>query len=99
MKRTLVFVCITLLLGSASYAQQNAPASSPLSRKRFTGPGCEPSPPAQAVVPVPVPIAPDKSQTDPFKRVSFGSQRLQSNPIIRRLGTPVDSGAVSGPAS
>jgi S1-C subfamily serine protease len=60
MKRALVFVCITLLLGSASYGQQSTPASSPNEPQAPQGLAASPSPPAQAVVPVPVPIAPTK---------------------------------------
>ena len=57
MKRTRVFVCIGLLVGSTSYAQQSAPAKSPVEPQ--APPPTIPersSPPAQAVVPVPVPI-------------------------------------------
>src|SRR5216110_509763 len=63
MKRTLIFVCICLLAGSMSDAQQNAPAPSPIAPQAPPPPpgrGASPSPPAQAVVPVPVPIAPIK---------------------------------------
>ena len=60
MKRTLVFLFITLLLGSASYAQQNTPAPSPIEPQAPPGRAASPGPPAQAVVPVPVPIAPTK---------------------------------------
>ena len=47
MKRTFLVFWIALLLATISYAQQSAPAATS-------------SPPAQAVVPVPVPIAPPK---------------------------------------
>jgi S1-C subfamily serine protease len=60
MKRTLVFVSITLLQGLASYAQQSTPAPSPIEPQAPPGLAASPSPPAQAVVPVPVPIAPTK---------------------------------------
>src|SRR5438105_6921425 len=63
MKRALIFVGIGLRVGSASsfYAQQSAPATSPVGPQAPPPaiPG-RPSPPAQAVVPVPVPIAPPK---------------------------------------
>jgi S1-C subfamily serine protease len=55
MKRTLVFICATLLLRPILIAQEGAPAPEP------PGPGqSKSSPPAQAVVPVPVPMAPPK---------------------------------------
>src|SRR5436189_449342 len=63
MKRTLIFVCISLLAGFASDAQQNAPAPSPITPQAPPPPPAGPSrptAPAQAVVPVPVPIAPPK---------------------------------------
>ena len=60
MKRGLVFVSITLLLGLASYAQQGTPASPPIEPQAPAGLAASPSPPAQAVVPVPVPVAPTK---------------------------------------
>ena len=60
MNRALILVSITLLLGSASYAQQSTPASSPIEPHAPPGLAANPSPPAQAVVPVPVPIAPTK---------------------------------------
>src|SRR5881392_1150843 len=63
MKRTLIFVCICLLAGSMSDAQQNAPAPSPIAPQAPPPPPAGPSrptAPAQAVVPVPVPIAPPK---------------------------------------
>ena len=60
MKRILVFVCITMLLGSASYAQQSTAAPPPIEPQAPPDLAASPSPPAQAVVPVPVPIAPTK---------------------------------------
>jgi S1-C subfamily serine protease len=61
MTRTLVFVFITLLLGWASYAQESTPAAaSPIEPQAPPGLAVSPSAAAQAVVPVPVPIAPTK---------------------------------------
>jgi S1-C subfamily serine protease len=60
MKRALVLVFITLLLGPALYAQQSTPASSPIEPQAPPAHDAIPSPPGQAVVPVPVPIAPTK---------------------------------------
>src|SRR6266700_3266872 len=61
MKRSLIFVCVTLLLGSISYAQQSSPAAPPFEPQvpPPAGPARSASP-AQAIVPVPVPIAPPK---------------------------------------
>src|SRR6266571_1100552 len=61
MKRTLIFLCISLLAGSISYAQQSTPASSPNAPQAPPPAGpSKPNTPAQAVVPVPVPIVPPK---------------------------------------
>src|SRR5437016_6748665 len=60
MNRALILVSITLLLGSASYAQQSSPAPAPIEPQASPGRAASASPPAQAVVPVPVPIAPTK---------------------------------------
>ena len=62
MKRLLMLGSIALLLASTSYAQQSSPASSP-HETQAPPPGLMPSPSppiAQAIVPVPVPIAPTK---------------------------------------
>src|SRR5216110_1061179 len=72
MKRTLIFVCICLLAGSMSDAQQNAPAPSPIAPQAPPPPPAGPSrptAPAQAVVPVPVPIAPPKPNGPVQKRL------------------------------
>src|SRR6266403_515196 len=61
MKCTLIFVCISLLAGSISYAQQSTPAPSPNAPQAPAPAGASRSnAPAQGVVPVPVPIAPPK---------------------------------------
>jgi S1-C subfamily serine protease len=61
MKHPLILVCIALLLGSASYAQENNPAPSPIEPQApLPAIPAKPSPPTQAVVPVPVPVAPSK---------------------------------------
>jgi Trypsin-like serine proteases, typically periplasmic, contain C-terminal PDZ domain len=62
MKRLLILSSIALLLASTSYAQQSSPASSP-HETQAPPPGLMPSPSppvVQAIVPVPVPIAPTK---------------------------------------
>ena len=60
MKHTLIFVYIGLLIGSTSYAQQSAPAPSPIEAQAPPGGSLSQSTPAQAVVPVPIPIVPPK---------------------------------------
>jgi len=60
MNRALILVSITLLLGSASYAQHSSPAPAPIEPQASPGRAASASPPAQAIVPVPVPIAPTK---------------------------------------
>jgi S1-C subfamily serine protease len=60
MKRTLIFASIALLLGLASYAQESTPAQSSSGPQAPPGVVGSPSPPAQAVVPIPVPIAPTR---------------------------------------
>src|SRR5881396_522110 len=61
MKRSLSFVSAILLFGAISYAQEGTPAPPPMEPQgpQRTGPW-KSSPPAQEVVPVPVPIAPPK---------------------------------------
>jgi S1-C subfamily serine protease len=58
MKRALIFVWIALLLHGASYAQEGTP--SPIQPQGPPAAGRTPTTPAQAVVTVPVPIAPPK---------------------------------------
>jgi len=60
MKRAFTFVWVALLLSTACLAQESTPASSPMEPQRPPAGARAPSTPAQAVVPVPVPIAPPK---------------------------------------
>jgi S1-C subfamily serine protease len=66
MKRILIFLCAVSLAVSAGYAQESAPAGSPIEPGAPPPPPPPPGPPrsspppAQAVVPVPVPMAPPK---------------------------------------
>jgi S1-C subfamily serine protease len=61
MKRILVFICATLLFGPVLDAQQSSPAGPPMEPQGPQRPApWRSSPPAQEVVPVPVPIAPPK---------------------------------------
>ncbi len=54
------FQLVRLILQTLRPAQQSTPASSPIEPHAPPGLAANPSPPAQAVVPVPVPIAPTK---------------------------------------
>jgi S1-C subfamily serine protease len=64
MKRLLIFIYATLLLGSVLHAQETAPARPPMEQQvprgpQAPGPGRS-SPPAQEAIPIPVPMAPPK---------------------------------------
>jgi Trypsin-like serine proteases, typically periplasmic, contain C-terminal PDZ domain len=93
MNRALIFVGIGLLVGSTStfYAQQGAPAASPV------GPQAAPpaipgrsSPPAQAVVPVPVPMAPPK----PNGPVQKSLVRITATSVEPDYKAPWNSGGI-----
>src|SRR5439155_14812529 len=60
MKRAFIFVWVALLLSATCYAQESTPALSPIEPQRPPAGARMPNTPAQAVVPVPVPIAPPK---------------------------------------
>jgi S1-C subfamily serine protease len=63
MKRILIFICATLLFGPGSYAQESTPAPPPVEPQvpgLQSGGASRSTPPGQAVVPIPVPIAPPK---------------------------------------
>src|SRR5439155_9227219 len=60
MKRAFIFVWVALLFSATCYAQESTPAPSPIEPQRPAVVGRTPNTPAQAVVPVPVPIAPPK---------------------------------------
>ena len=90
MKRTLVFVFVTLLLGSASYAQQSTPAASPVEPPAPPHLGASPSPAAQAVVPVPVPIAPTK----PNGPVQKSLVRITATSVEPDYKAPWNAGAL-----
>jgi len=64
MKRLLVFIYATLLLGPVLHAQETTPARPPMEQQvprgpQAPGPGRS-SPPAQEAIPIPVPMAPPK---------------------------------------
>src|SRR5438128_2979048 len=91
MKRTLIFVCISLLAGSASDAQQNTPAPSPTAPQAPAPAGpSRPTAPAQAVVPVPVPIAPPK----PNGPVQKSLVRITSTEVEPDYRAPWNTGAI-----
>src|SRR5947199_1508103 len=93
MKRTFIFVCICLLAGSMSDAQQNAPAPSPIAPQAPPPPPAGPSrptAPAQAVVPVPVPIAPPK----PNGPVQKSLVRITATSVEPDYKAPWNSGGI-----
>src|SRR5438105_11208819 len=93
MKRALIFICVGLLVGSTStfYAQQSVPAASPVEPQAPPPaiPG-RPSPPAQAVVPVPVPIAPPK----PNGPVQKSLVRITATAVVPDYKAPCNSGGI-----
>src|SRR5881392_3437099 len=93
MKHALIFVGIGLLAGSTStfYAQQSAPATSPVGPQAPPPaiPG-RPSPPVQAVVPVPVPIAPPK----PNGPVQKSLVRITATSVEPDYKAPWNSGGI-----
>jgi S1-C subfamily serine protease len=60
MKRAFAFVWVALLLSATCFAQESTPAPSPVQPQGPPSAVRPPNTPAQAVVPVPVPIAPPK---------------------------------------
>src|SRR5881227_2129119 len=91
MKRTLIFVCISLLAGFASDAQQNTPAPSPIAPQAPAPAGpSRPTAPAQAVVPVPVPIAPPK----PNGPVQKSLVRITATSVEPDYKAPWNSGGI-----
>src|SRR5213078_4738248 len=87
------FVCICLLAGSMSDAQQNAPAPSPIAPQAPPPPPAGPSrptAPAQAVVPVPVPIAPPK----PNGPVQKSLVRITATSVEPDYKAPWNSGGI-----
>ena len=87
MKCTLIFVCISLLAGSTSHAQQSTPAS-PIAPPP-AGPS-KPNTPAQAVVPVPVPIVPPK----PNGPVQKSLVRITATSVEPDYKAPWNSGGI-----
>jgi S1-C subfamily serine protease len=91
MKRILVLVCVTLLLGSTSHAQQSTPAPSPIESQAPPPAGPpRPSAPAQAVVPVPVPVAPPK----PNGPVQKSLVRITATSVEPDYKAPWNSGGI-----
>src|SRR6266487_1760839 len=91
MKHPLIFVCLALLLGSTSYAQQSPPAPPP-GEPQAPLPAGPPkaSPAAQAVVPVPVPIAPPK----PNGPVQKSLVRITATSVEPDYKAPWNSGGI-----
>jgi S1-C subfamily serine protease len=90
MKRTLLFASIALLLGSAAYAQQGTPAPSPVEPPAAPHLGASPSPPAKAVVSVPVPIVPAK----PNGPVQKSLVRITATSVEPDYKAPWNAGAL-----
>src|SRR5258707_11564709 len=91
MKCTLIFVCISLLAGSKSYAQQSTPAPSPNAPQAPAPAGASRSnAPAQGVVPVPVPIAPPK----PNGPVQKSLVRITATSVEPDYKAPWNSGGI-----
>jgi len=93
MKRALIFIYIALLVGSTStfYAQQSAPGTSPVEPQAPPPPiPGRPSPPAQAVIPVPVPITPPK----PNGPVQKSLVRITATAVEPDYKAPWNSGGI-----
>src|SRR5207249_10308920 len=91
MKRSLSFVSAILLFGAISYGQQSNPATSPPAEPE--APVAVPSrsvSPAQAVVPVPVPIAPPK----PNGPVRKSLVRVTATSVEPDYKGPLNAGAL-----
>src|SRR6266699_3254869 len=91
MKRLLVFIYATLLLGPVLDAQQSTPARPPMEPQGPQRPGpWRSSPPAQEVVPVPVPIAPPK----PNGPVQKSLVRITATAVDPDYKAPWNAGAL-----
>ena len=88
MKCTLIFVCISLLAGSTSHAQQSTPVASPIAPPPARP--SKPNTPAQAVVPVPVPIVPPK----PNGPVQKSLVRITATSVEPDYKAPWNSGGI-----
>jgi S1-C subfamily serine protease len=91
MKRILVFFCATLLLGPVLDAQQSSPEHPPMEPQGPSRPGpWRSSPPAQEVIPVPVPIAPPK----PNGPVQKSLVRITATAVEPDYKAPWNAGAL-----
>src|SRR6266516_273419 len=90
MKRTLIFAYVALLLGSTSYAQEDSPAPPMGPQAPLPAVPSRSSPPAQAVVPVPVPIAPPK----PNGPVQKSLVRITATAVEPDYKAPWNAGAI-----
>ena len=91
MKRPFIVVCIALLLETASHAQQNNPPPPPGGPQAPlpAGPAMS-SPPAQAVVPVPIPVVPRK----PNGPVQKSLVRITATAVEPDYRAPWNAGAI-----
>src|SRR5438045_7017974 len=90
MKRIPVIAYASLLFGAALHAQQNAPAPPPAEPEVPGQPGTRSSPPAQAVISVPVPIAPPK----PNGPVQKSLVRITATSVEPEYKAPWNAGAL-----
>jgi S1-C subfamily serine protease len=92
MKRACIFLCFVLLIGS-TFAQQNGPepsASAAQPKPRDLPPGAKPSASAQAVVAVPVPMAPPQ----PNGPIQKSLVRITSTEVEPDYRAPWNAGAL-----
>src|SRR6266540_2103789 len=91
MKRILVLIYATLLFGPVLHAQESTPARPPMEQQGPERPGpWRSSPPAQEVVPVPVPIAPPK----PNGPVQKSLVRITATSVEPDYKAPWNAGAL-----
>jgi S1-C subfamily serine protease len=94
MKRILVLICVTLLFGRVLDAQENTPARPPMEQQGPQAPQApgpwRSTPPAQDVVPVPVPMAPPK----PNGPVQKSLVRITATSVEPDYKAPWNAGAL-----
>jgi S1-C subfamily serine protease len=89
MKRVLIFLCVDAIVASTSYAQQNRASPSPSAPSFGPGARAKPSATAQAVVAVPVPLAPPK----PNGPVQKSLVRITSTEVSPDYKAPWNAGS------
>src|SRR5437667_5743526 len=90
MKRAFIFVWVALLLSATCYAQESTPAPSPMEPQRPPAGARMPTPPGQAIVPVPVPIAPPK----PNGQVQKSLVRITATSVDPDYKAPWNAGSL-----